>query len=453
MSSVPKIPTTTDALSTRMVARREFDALDLSEPGDVAVWEDLNGHDGLYRNRDSKLRPCLLQATNDWEATAEFLATVPKSPQTSRSYQKECLRLLLVCRFYFRKPVSSLTLADVEAYKHLLRHPPSSFVQPRRSKSDPDYVPLTLFIKRTDDQGQIVLDDHGTPILDFNPDWRPFQKGLSASSATTALSIVKAMMSFWVKANYLSVSPFSLVTAKPKDVPTSDHDPRARMALGIHAQSALLSELRAMPTRTERQRLRQIRATFILECLLTLGIRMAELTRASMSDVHREHGAWWFRAIGKGNKERNVPAVARFMRAYQDYRLSIDLPKLPAADEEPQSLVQYVMPENRKGISEYQIRKVVQPLFKRAADKLDQQAEEIEDSIAQMDMHADAEKLRRATPHWLRHTYATNLHNRAVDPRIIKTCLGHASLDTTMIYSHTEARQRHEAVEAAFSEA
>ena len=84
------------------VARDEFDRLDLAG-GDAVVWEDLDGHNGKYRNRDIELRPCLLDAKNDWEAVAEFLATVPKSPQTFRSYQKECLRLLLVCRFQFYK--------------------------------------------------------------------------------------------------------------------------------------------------------------------------------------------------------------------------------------------------------------------------------------------------------------------------------------------------------------
>ena len=74
------------------VARDEFDRLDLSPDGPV-VWEDLDGHNGSYRNRDTDLRPCLLAAQNDWEAVAEFLATAPKSPQTFRSYQKECLRL------------------------------------------------------------------------------------------------------------------------------------------------------------------------------------------------------------------------------------------------------------------------------------------------------------------------------------------------------------------------
>lgn len=454
MNSDPTNPSTdlVDVDKRHLVVRSDFDTLDLTELGETTVWEDLSGDKGLYRNRDTKLRPCLLQATNDWEAMAEFLATVPKSPQTFRSYQKECLRLLLICRFYFRKPVSSLTLADVDAYKHLLRQPPTAFVQPRRSKVDPEYVPVTLFLKRLDEDGQVLLDATGKPTLDFNPHWRPFQKPLSASSATTALSIVKAVMSFWVKANYLSVSPFSLIVAKSNDVASTDSDPRARMALGTYAQSALLQELDAMPTRTERQRLRQIRAAFIFECLMTLGIRMAELTRATMTDVHREHGAWWFRAAGKGNKERNIPAVARFMRTYQDYRLSIDLPKQPAKGEAMMPLIQYVNPGNRKAISEYQIRKVVAPLFKRAADRLEALSESVDDSLMQMDMNSDAQKLKNATPHWLRHTYATNLHNADVDPRIIQTCLGHASINTTMIYSHTEARERHQALEKAFEQ-
>jgi len=434
------------------VARDQFDQLDLS-PDTPVIWEDLDGHNGKYRNRDTDLRPCLLDAKNDWEAVAEFLSAVPKSPQTFRSYQKECLRLLLVCRFHFYKPLSSLTISDVEAYKKLLRHPPKAFVRPRLPKSHSDYAPVTLFIERRDADGSVVIDpDNQRPERVFNADWRPFQNGLSAGSATTAMSVVKALMNFLVRTNYLSVSPFSLVAAAPNDLPTPDQDPRARNALGKHAQHAIVLVLDDMSTKTERQRLRQLRATFIVECLLTLGIRMAELTRATMNDVHREHGAWWFRAIGKGNKVRQVPAVARFMRAFRDYRLSIDLPPLPSAEENDLPLIQYVTPNNRGAISEYQIRKIVKPILLKAADMVVARADVTEDSIEQMDMHSDVEKLRRATPHWFRHTYATNLHDASVDPRIIKACLGHANLETTMIYSHTQARSRHEAIEKALAE-
>ena len=264
------------------------------------------------------------------------------------------------------------------------------------------------------------------------------------------MSVVKALMSWLVKTNYLTISPFALVAAAPKDTITSDRDPRARNALGKHAQTAIAEALEAMPTRTERQRLRQLRATFIVDALLTLGIRMAELTRATMTDVYREKGLWWFRAVGKGNKERQVPAVERFMRAFQDYRISIDLPALP--DPETEADMQFVTPENRGGISEYQVRKIVKGVFVKAADTLAEQAEGVEDSIEQMDWLADVDKLRRATPHWLRPTYATNLHDANVDPRIVKSCLGHASLDTTMLYSHSSYRARHGAVNAALDE-
>ena len=434
------------------VARDEFDRLDLA-PGAPGVWEDLDGHSGSYRNRDTELRPCLLDAKNDWEAVAEFLATVPKSPQTFRSYQKECLRLLLACRFHFYKPLSSMTISDVEAYKKLLRHPPKAFVRRRLAKSHPDYAPVTLFIEQRDIDGNSGMDSETNESnRAFNAHWRPFQKGLSATSATTAMSVVKALMTWLVKTNYLSISPFAMVAAAPNSLTLSDQDARARNALGQHAQAAIVEVLESMPPNTERQRLRQLRATFLVECLLTLGIRMAELTRASMTDVHRERGAWWFRALGKGNKIRQVPAVERFMRAFQDYRLSIDLPALPAADEDDMPLIQYVTPDNRGAISEYQIRKIVKPLLNRAADVLTNRADTTDDAMVQMDMHADAEKLKQATPHWFRHTYATNLHDAGVDPRIIRTCLGHASLDTTMIYSHTEAKARHEAIERAFSD-
>ena len=140
------------------------------------------------------------------------------------------------------------------------------------------------------------------------------------------------------------------------------------------------------------------------------------------------------------------------MRAYQDYRISIDLPALPTADEEAMPLIQFVTADNRGAISEYQIRKIVKPILRKSAALLTTRTEATDEAMLQLDLHADAEKCRQATPHWFRHTYATNLHDAGVDPGIIKTCLGHASLDTTMIYIQTEARARHEAIEKALAD-
>jgi site-specific recombinase XerD len=60
----------------------------------------------------------------------------------------------------------------------------------------------------------------------------------------------------------------------------------------------------------------------------------------------------------------------------------------------------------------------------------------------QEDSPAVAEKLRRASPHWMRHTHATHALERGVDLTTVRDNLRHASLSTTSIYLHTDEEKR-----------
>jgi len=72
--------------------------------------------------------------------------------------------------------------------------------------------------------------------------------------------------------------------------------------------------------------------------------------------------------------------------------------------------------------------------------------------VIEADSPATAEKLRRASPHWMRHTHATHALARGAELTTVRDNLRHASISTTSIYLHGDevkrARQMGKAFEA-----
>lgn len=65
---------------------------------------------------------------------------------------------------------------------------------------------------------------------------------------------------------------------------------------------------------------------------------------------------------------------------------------------------------------------------------------------------ATAEKLRIASPHWMRHTHGTHALARGAELTSVRDNLRHASLSTTSIYLHTDEAKRAKQLGAAFAQ-
>jgi integrase/recombinase XerC len=149
--------------------------------------------------------------------------------------------------------------------------------------------------------------------------------------------------------------------------------------------------------RTDFQRLRD-RA--ILETLYGTGLRRTELLNLNLEDVDLDRRE--IRAVaGKGNKDRTVlmtTAASDAMRAYLGYR-----PRTPESA--------FFVGRGGRRLSQSGVYKIFRVFL------------------------AVSGVLSHASPHTMRHSFATHLYENGADLLVIKELLGHESLATTQVYT------------------
>jgi len=156
----------------------------------------------------------------------------------------------------------------------------------------------------------------------------------------------------------------------------------------------------------------------ILEVMYSAGTRAAETVGLERSDLDLARGV--ARVRGKGRKER-VAALGRFaVAALEDYLADPKRPR-PAA-----RAAKAVFLNARGG------RLTTRSLGRIVARSV-----------------AEAGIRRRATPHTLRHSFATHLLDRGADLRSVQELLGHAHLVTTQIYTHVSIERLRKVYEQA----
>lgn len=148
----------------------------------------------------------------------------------------------------------------------------------------------------------------------------------------------------------------------------------------------------------------------ILELFYSSGLRLSELTGLNLSDLDLLSDQ--VKVRGKGRKERLIPLGSRASRALRGY-LQQREQETRAARGDRQAV--FVGRQGRR-LTPRTVQRVVHRAF---------------DAIG-------AEGLKT---HSLRHTFATHLLDAGADLRAVQELLGHASLSTTQIYTHTSVER------------
>jgi site-specific recombinase XerD len=145
---------------------------------------------------------------------------------------------------------------------------------------------------------------------------------------------------------------------------------------------------------------------------------------------------WWLEILGKGDKERLVPATNEMMVELARYRREMGLPPYPTPNEEtPLALP---IGKSREPLTRAALHGIVKKVFDGAADWLRQRG----DGYA-----VRADLLERASAHWLRHTAGSHMADQQIDLRLVRDNLGHESLSTTSQYLHVDDDRRHKETE------
>jgi integrase/recombinase XerD len=228
------------------------------------------------------------------------------------------------------------------------------------------------------------------------------------SSRNIRLAAIKSFMRYMQYRMPLALEQIQRVLA----IPAKKTDSRIVKHLSSSEMQAILDA--PSPTTWDG-----IRDRAMLHVCFAGGLRVSELIGLNISDLRLQPGATIL-VRGKGRKERSLPLwkeTASALRAWLTVRGEILIPEL-FSNARGESLT-------RSGF-EYILRKHV-----HAAEKL-----------------CPSLKSKRVSPHVLRHTCALNILQSTKDLRKVSLWLGHATIQTTEIYTRADPTVKLETLES-----
>ncbi len=364
---------------------------------------------------------------SDYKYACEFLHAYRGSAETYKSYRREIERLLQWSWFIHEKSLKDLRRADMELFLEFCQSPPKHWIGIK-------HVPR--FIEKNG-------------LREPNPTWRPFvatvskkahRDGntpnvksyvLSQNAIQAIFAILSSFYNFLEQEEYVHGNPIAQIRQKSKFL-RKIHGKRTIRRLSELQWAYIIETAEKM---AEENPFLHERTLFMMNAFFAMYLRISELTASTrwlpqMGHFYRDMDSnWWFKTLGKGNKERDISVSNAMLEALKRYRLKLGLSSLPA----PGETIPLIAKANGKGPIESprHIRKMVQHCFDLAIERLKTD-----------NFNEDADTLLAATVHWLRHTGISE--DVKIRPREhVRDDAGHSSSAITDQYIDIELRERH----------
>jgi len=226
------------------------------------------------------------------------------------------------------------------------------------------------------------------------------RRGLSKRTAARSLSAVRSLY------RYLQVHH-----DVPNAVARAARVPRIDKRLPAHLDRQHVERLfQWAEARADGDEFKPTRDLAVLELFYSTGIRLSELSGLNLDDLDLLSDQAKVR--GKGRKERIVPVGSRAVLALRRY-LSLREQVAPRAAADRRAV--FLSTRGRR-MAPREIQRAVHAMF---------------DAVG-------GDGLR---VHSLRHTFATHMLDAGADLRAVQELLGHASLSTTQVYTHTSVER------------
>jgi integrase/recombinase XerC len=166
-------------------------------------------------------------------------------------------------------------------------------------------------------------------------------------------------------------------------------------------------------TRAQSGRFTDVRNAAMVELFYSCGLRLSELRGIDLADI--DLLSLQVKVRGKGRKERIVPVGEHAQRAVRNYLAVRDrlVSQLGGARGQKVDRQALFLSERGRRISPRALHDAVTTLLEAVGEGAD------------------------LSTHSLRHTFATHLVDAGADLRAVQELLGHASISTTQIYTHT----------------